>query len=412
MFACIHSPGIAASGIAEEFSPRLETLDPATVVLDVSGLDRLLGPPEKIAAAIAARAGPRARIALAPNREAAIHAARGFPGLTVIRHGQEAALLGSLPVEVLTPPPELLDTLDRWGIRTFRDLAALPEVGVAERLGAEGVRLQKLARGESGRPPRLADPAPVFVESLELDHPIDLLEPLSFALSRLLNQLCARLEERALAALELRLTLRLETQAEHARSLRLPVPMRNPITFLKLLHLDLTAHPPGAPIVAIALAATPAKPRAIQDGLFLPPFPEPEKLELTLARIAALVGAGNVGSPQLVDTHRPGAFHLAEFRGAAPRPVPHNPAQLAFRVLRPPLPATVQPASGTPAFVSAHGIRGKVLAIAGPWRTSGDWWTTSPWARDDWDAALSDGALCRIYREHFSGQWFVEGRYD
>jgi len=411
VFACIHSPGIAAAGIAQEFSPRIEVVDEATVVFDVSGLDRLLGSPQRIAAAIAAQAGPRARVALAANRDAALHAARGLPGVTVIRPGEEAHVLGSLPVEHLAPPPEMLETFDRWGIRTFRDLAALPPIGLAERLGAAGVRLQKLARGESLEPLRPAAPPPAFEESLDLDHPIELLEPLSFVLSRLLHQLCDRLAGHGLAAIELRLVLKLEDRSEHTRSLRLPVPLRNPITFLKLLALDLTAHPPGAPVITVTLAVQPTKPRATQDGLFLPPTPEPEKLELTLARIAAVVGTDNVGTPQLVDTHRPGAFRLAPaFRKEEGAKA--EGSAVAFRVFRPPLDAVVEARDGRPWRVAARGVRGRVRASAGPWRTCGDWWTATPWARDDWDLELDDGGLYRVYAEQFSQRWFVEGRYD
>jgi protein ImuB len=57
-------------------------------------------------------------------------------------------------------------------------------------------------------------------------------------------------------------------------------------------------------------------------------------------------------------------------------------------------------------------IEGRVLTVAGPWRTSGDWWTTTPWAREDWDLSLSDGALYRLYREYFTGGWFLDGEYD
>ena len=42
--------------------------------------------------------------------------------------------------------------------------------------------------------------------------------------------------------------------------------------------------------------------------LYLPPSPEPEKLEITLARIRNLVGANNVGAPMVLDTHRPDSF--------------------------------------------------------------------------------------------------------
>ncbi|MGH9657505.1 MAG: hypothetical protein ACRD96_03115, partial [Bryobacteraceae bacterium] len=330
-------------------------------------------------------------------------------GVTVIAPGEEAARLGGLPVELLSPSPDLLDTLDRWGIRTFRELAALPETGVAERLGAEGVRLQKLARGQGDSPLRPQRPDPVYEAALELEHPIGLLEPLSFVLSRLLHELCARLQDRALAALSLRMTLTLEGGALHQRTLRLPIPLSSVPTFLKLLQLDLTSHPPPAPICRVVLAAEPSPPRPAQEGLFLPPSPEPEKLELTLARIARLVGPDRVGTAELVDTHRPGAFR--QVRGKWDRLPPVAPqSTLAFRVFRPPLDARVQLQSGAPVALVAASVRGKILAAAGPWRTSGDWWTGDPWNRDDWDVALSDGALYRIYRER--GRWYVEGRYD
>ncbi len=415
MFVCICATGVAASAIPAAFSPRVEEVDDATVILDAAGLDRLIGPPSKIAARIREQAGDAARIGIAPGRDAAYFAARGFDGVTILPHGEEAAHLASLPVELLDPAPEILETLDCWGIRTFGELAALPEIGLAARMGQEGLRLQKLARGESVRPFSPARGAEVFEESMELEHPIDLLEPLSFVLGRLLNDLCRRLEEYALAALELRLTLMLENRTEHVRTLRLPVPLRNTIAFLKLFQLDLTSHPPPAPVIKVTLAAEPSRPRPTQDGLFLPPSPEPEKLELTLARIAAVVGAENVGSPRLIDTHRPGAFRVEKFGEAsreADTGMQESLPHLGFRVFRPPMAAKVMPPVGTPVTVAARNIRGKVVAIAGPWRTSGDWWTPVPWARDDFDVALSDGAIYRIYSEHATGRWFIEGQYD
>ncbi len=84
----------------------------------------------------------------------------------------------------------------------------------------------------------------------------------------------------------------------------------------------------------------------------------------------------------------------------------------AARVFRPALHANVQAANGRPARIEARGIRGAVIASAGPWRTSGDWWREDAWSRDEWDIALSNGALYRIYRDRVSGEWFVEGIYD
>lgn len=421
MFACIHAAGGQATllACAQAFSPRIEQTAPDTVVLDISGLDHLFGSPHRIAETIAQRVsecGLKGNVAAAQNPDAAIHAARGFDGVTVIPCGQEAAYLGSLPLTVLSPGVELHETLERWGIRTFGDLATLPETGISDRLGPEGVYLRKLARGAVDRPLVPADAPLHFEEEMELEYPIGLLEQLSFILARLLNQLCARLEARALAANEIRLLLKLENQNEHARALRLPVPMRDAKAFLKLLQLDLNSHPPQACIVNVRLAAAPVKPRVTQHGLFLPLSPEPEKLEVTLARLKSLTGENNVGCPELLDTHRPGAFRLRStgiFTGASlkNRPPRNCLCYLAFRVFRPPRQAKVQAASGQPMQILAQGIRGRVISVAGPWRTSGDWWTRDAWARDEWDIALSDGALYRIYCERENG-WFVEGSYD
>ena len=89
--------------------------------------------------------------------------------------------------------------------------------------------------------------------------------------------------------------------------------------FLKFLQLDFNAHPPGAPIMKIHLAAEPARPRSAQGGLFLPPSPEPEKLELTLARIAGMVGENKVGALELLDTHHPEGFRMRRFVAAVAR---------------------------------------------------------------------------------------------
>src|ERR1019366_9189274 len=119
MFACIYGPGAAASGCAYEFSPRVEELNADTVVADASGLERLFGSPHELAAALSRRfagLGFTGSVAIASNPDAAVHAARGLPGVTVILRGEEAVRLAGLPVELLEPAPEILETLDCWGI--------------------------------------------------------------------------------------------------------------------------------------------------------------------------------------------------------------------------------------------------------------------------------------------------------
>jgi protein ImuB len=417
MFACLHGHSNLTS-LAFEFSPTVEATSSDTVTFDVAGLDRLFGLPQDVAAAIARRAreiGVKANLALAGNPDAAICAARGFAGVSLIPHGDEGKFLATLPLTLLSPTPQLLETLERWGIRSFHEMASLPPLGIAERLGAEGLRLRELARGEGDR--KLLPIAEVlhFEDEIELDYPVELLEPLAFLLARLINGLATRLATRGLATDELRLRLKLETCGMHERTVRLPVPSLDTKAFLKLLQLDLEANPPAAPIVHLWMGVNPVKPQAAQTGLFIPVAPEPVKLELTLARIQAFVGEGRVGTPELLDTHRPDAFRIqkgAGAPGALGKQQLKNAAMhfMALRVFRPRRAARVAIASGQPSFVMADGVRGKVLDLAGPWRTSGDWWTADPWHRDEWDIALSDGALYRIYCD--PAGWFVEGSYD
>ena len=465
MFACIYGQVSRKDGFSDDakqallidlaftFSPLVERTFVDTVVLDISG-DELLFSSQNQAevnwtrglgdeiARRAAESGLKVNVSVAANPDVAIHAARAFKGVTVIPAGAELSQLGNLSIKLLDyslagidekKAEEIGETLVLWGIRTFIDFAELPLAGVAQRLGQEGVRLQKLAQGKSERQLVLVQPPVGFEQSIELEHPIAELEPLSFMLSRLLNQLCANLNAQALATNELRLRLRLKDKTEQERTITLPVPMRNPKTFLRLLLFDIEALPPQAAITSVTIAAEPVKPRILQTGLFIPLAPEPEKLEVTLARLAKLVGANNVGSPELLDTHRPDAFRMKRFnltvthKKGTSNPqfaIPNPQCLMGFRMFRPPWRAEVQTLHGEPVRIAARSMdassamRGKIVCASGPWRSSGDWWRADVWARDEWDVAIADSnggqsdVLCRIYRELASEEWFVEGIYD
>jgi protein ImuB len=83
----------------------------------------------------------------------------------------------------------------------------------------------------------------------------------------------------------------------------------------------------------------------------------------------------------------------------------------AFRYFRPPIIAKIELEHNRPVRISATGITGKIQTAAGPWRTTGNWWTNTPWNRDEWDITLSNSTLYRIYREP-TDHWYIEGTYD
>jgi protein ImuB len=245
------------------------------------------------------------------------------------------------------------------------------------------------------------------------------------------------------------------TAKTYDKFMNLPVPMRDSKTLLKLLRLHLQSDPPAAPILKVSLVAEPARPRAAQGGLFLPSSPDPEKLGLTVARLRNLIGDSNVGSPELLDTHRADEFRMAcffpsgaasnphknkktipnEAQPAAPPEAPNEQRPLtALRIFRPALPANVEMHGEYPARVSFSGLRARVTAVSGPWRTSGDWWRDNAWHQDEWDLELrfdaaadrghpkkkanakglriSQDGVYRICFDSIRQDWFVRGVYD
>ena len=80
-------------------------------------------------------------------------------------------------------------------------------------------------------------------------------------------------------------------------------------------------------------------------------------------------------------------------------------------------------------------VGGTVVKCAGPWRTSGDWWLPlrrsvldtregngpsasgvgmgpHAWNKDEWDVALTDGAVYRIFQDRDTDAWFIDAIVD
>jgi protein ImuB len=463
LYAAAGTPMEVLAEVAREFSPRIEVCgapskaEAREIVLDLDGLERLIGGARTIAADLrrtAADRGLRVRVAIAGTRTAARLLVHHRAGVTVVGGGHEAAALAPLPVTLLplvahendpNDPDDLVRTLRRWGVRTLGEFAALAPDEMAARLGREGVAWQRLARGEDPRPLLPTVPEERFAQTLDLEWPIDGLEPLAFVLGRLMEPLADHLERRDRGAAVLHVRLHLVTRTVYERSLQLPAPIRDARTLRTLALLDLESHPPSAAIDRVVVAVDPTPGRVVQFSLLTRPLPSPEQVSTLMARLAALMGEGRCGSPAVIDSWRPGAFGMRPFgprevmrdprpgigdpdragsntapesnRSRIPDPGSPIPAT-ALRRFRFPVAARVRMEEGKPARVTTHrrGLSGgRVIASAGPWRTSGAWWienAASAWDRDEWDVTLGDEATYRVFRERDTDHWFIEGIVD
>ncbi|MGA3133830.1 MAG: DNA polymerase Y family protein [Terracidiphilus sp.] len=411
---------------AGAFSPRIEdqSVDGLFVcVVDIAGTEALFGPPLMLAKQMRQRIrsiGIVAAITISANLYAAVCLARGLSSgvsLRVVPHGEEAKALAPLPVKVLDTTATQTEMFLAWGIRSVAAVAALPEQSLIARLGQDAKRLLQLAQG---RHPHLLQPINIpFVleEQAELDSPLDDLESLLFGLSTMLEQLIVRARSRVVALASVTITLRLDGGGSHERTVNPRVPTNEKKLWLKLLQLDLQGHPQNASILGVHLHAEPGATSKVQLGLFSPQLPEPGRLDVTLAKITAIVGEGNVGMAVLDDTRQAGDFHIEPFSITTAEPTSTvTTSPLCLRLLRPAERTKVEMRQGQPCEIYFRSRCYVVERLYGPWLKGGDWWNESIWGNEQWDVVgkTSDGAtlVCRLSHDFILKDWSVAGLYD
>jgi protein ImuB len=445
-----------------QVSPRVQVLPSRNaahrVVVDIAGTERIFGPPAQVARNVLQQVralGLLAHLCISDNFHTAVCAAPYAGGKpAVIAKGAERGTLAPLPLSALDLSDDQRDTFSLWGLHTLGDLAALPETQLVARMGEAGRNLWLAAHGEQQHLMQPAEESFTLEERTEFDAPVDLLDSLLFVLRPMLEQLVLRANQRALALASVTVRLSLTNHAaedtavapeatQFERTVKPALPLADSRILLKLLHLDLQAHPPGAPIIAVHLHAEPGDQTRAQLGMFSPQLPEPSRLDVTLARIRALVGEGRVGRPKLLDTHAPEGFvvdtfapHLRAHDGQGRthsiyHPALHGDSQnqpvhgqdfaaqsksLALRRLRPPVLLKMHTAEKQPRLFFWRGARYEVASAYGPWRRSGNWWTTSAWSQEEWDVTANsssgDTLVCRIARDILHRHWLLEGLYD
>ena len=310
---------------------------------------------------------------------------------------------------------EIFAILHKWGIHTLGQLAALDKQQLGARLGPEAVRMWERANGQSNRLLKLVRPPESFEERFEFENEIETAEPLLFILRRFLEQLAVRLRAIYLIAKELTLQITFANEQVYERVFKIPEPTNDVDLLFRMLQTHLENFKSEYPIVAVALSAQPIKPAREQFGLFETTLRNPHQLSETLARLSALLGADQVGTPMLEETHRPDAFRMEPFAwevGAIDLNRPQRTAflKLALRRFRPAVSASVLVDGDTPAHLRSAEICGKVIEQQGPYLISENWWGEKSWARAEWDVQLESGDLVRVHEAERT--WKVDGIYD
>ena len=318
--------------IALSLSPRA-ALEPRSagffasegcVFLDANGVGSLFHSETGFASALAERArrqGLPGVVSLASARTVALLVARSLApqpdALCVLDPARERAFLDPLPLDLLDPDDRVAQALTRFGVRTVRDLLRLPRRALAQRLGPEILELIDRARGTAPESP-LPEPAITRLEeAMDLEAPIDCLEPLGFVMRGLISRLTERLALRGLSCGALELGLRTENGGRDVRRVGLSAPTLDPRVLLRLVGLALERQPPAAPVESVSLQTEGVPTRTDQLDLFAPRGPDPAALDRTLSELEMLCGEGRVGAPRCPTPITPPPLHSGPSR---PRP--------------------------------------------------------------------------------------------
>lgn len=307
----------------------------------------------------------------------------------------------------------VLGILRRWGIESLGQFAALEKEAVAARLGPIGIELWERAAGKATRLLKLVPVRETFAEEFEFENEIETSEPLLFMLRRFLEQFYVRLDALHFVVSQLQLEIRFSDKSQYAHRFKIPEPTNNVETLFRMLHTHLENFTSPSPIVSVALQAGITKPSFEQYHLFETALRDPTRLTETLARLIGLVGSERVGTPVLVETHRPDAFRMEPFAWQLPEKKGDDlspPPVSALRRLRSPCPAAVLINENRPVHFRSGKIQGEVRAEKGPYLASGNWWDENAWDRAEWDVELENGALCQCHAS--GGQWTLDGIYD
>lgn len=356
----------------------------------------------------------------------------GGTPLRVVPAGGDRAFLAPLPLDVLPLSGQLRETLRALGLSRVGELARLDRREVEARLGPEGLRARRWARGEDGRTLPLDTPGDSPSASLGMDAPVRSVEPLLFGLRQLLHRLCSDLAGEGRCAA--RLVVELTPEAGEGREVEVTParPTRREDLLFDLCRAAVERAAGGdalpAPVEGLSLRVEERAPAEARQGdLFGARGRDPLEAAAALSRLRARLGPDAVVWPASGRGHRPEARDVwvpvdpegePPGAGSGGREAgeegrgPDLPG--ALRLLPDPEPVEVSVRAGRPSALRGPRGRHRVEAAEGPERISGGWWD-GPYAREYWWVVTGGRELLWIFRERLPGggsRWRLHGWWD
>lgn len=419
LFACIISANIkqdrpALLSVVREFAYAIETLDDG-ILFDVSGLERLIGKPDEIAANIFEQLSERSlkgSVAVAETIDSACLLARQNGGSSAAVHSLDA--FAKLPLSDLPIEQDTINVFNDLGVRRVEDLLAIPHDELITRYGKDFQAVIDMMEQKSPSllVPNVKDRYGIWKYALDIT--VQNFEQLIFLLNHGFEKLFTEIAGHGLSTEQLDIEFQLTNKSSKQYEIKTSFPTLERAFWLKLINLRISLDPPEADIAAVCVTAHFTKPRSAQRGLYAASRPEPESLLLTVNKLKKLVGEENVGLPVVLD-HR-----LAEPFVLDPEGLPKGiesiktenllrAPSLAFTFYRPAQRADVIYRDGRLVFVRTRYFDGYVTEYSGVWRGNSTWWDRS-WKTQEWDVEIENRGIYRLAKAN--KEWFLVGEYD
>lgn len=315
LYACIISPDAAKNAlvaVAQEFAHAIEVIDDG-VLFDVSGLERLMGKPDRVAQKILGEMQKQrvaGSVAVAETVDTAMLLARQQNVQSASFSLSTPDMFEQLPLTDLNIERDTLNVFSELGLRNINDLLGVPHDELVSRYGREFRDVIDVLeqRGKSLITPNIKENQVAW--SFELDNPVEDFEQLIFLLNHGLERLFAEVKYAGFSTEHLDIKIKLRNKTEKSYEIKTSFPTLERAFWLKLTNLRAALDPPEASIVGVDVTAHFTRPRPAQRGLYAASRPEPESLLLTVGKLKKLVGEENVGVPLMLDQRLAEAFKL------------------------------------------------------------------------------------------------------